>query len=207
MWFMVCHWPQSQEGNWARPHLCKLTWRKQLIRNHVWRGRSKPGCRIVGSETIVWLITEADNQSSLHCVIVSTDVMSDHIGCRDASHGGGCSKTSAYTGLDGLRWFEAYSQLLLWIFVRFCHGYDLRFSPQIFGIHCTQIILVKRSASQVSALGPRCFRNSGWTRSYPGAVPNFIRPKALTPSPSEIAWGQGSVAKFWHAWAISTGLW
>jgi len=24
MWFMVCHWPQSQEGDWARPHLCKL---------------------------------------------------------------------------------------------------------------------------------------------------------------------------------------
>ena len=31
-----------------------------------------------------------DDQSSLHCVIVSTDVMSDHIGRRDASHGGGC---------------------------------------------------------------------------------------------------------------------
>ena len=49
--------------------------------------------------TIVWLSTEADDQSSLHCVIVSTDVMSDHIGRRDASRGGGCSKTSAYTGL------------------------------------------------------------------------------------------------------------
>jgi len=24
MWFVVCHWPQSQEGDWARPHLCKL---------------------------------------------------------------------------------------------------------------------------------------------------------------------------------------
>ena len=22
--FMVCHWPQSQEGDWVRPHLCKL---------------------------------------------------------------------------------------------------------------------------------------------------------------------------------------
>jgi len=53
--------------------------------------------------------------------------------------------------------------------------------PRIFGIHCSQIILVKRSASQVSALGPRCFRNSGWTRSYPGAVPNFIRPKRTDP--------------------------
>ena len=24
MWFMVCRWPQSQEGDWARPHLCKI---------------------------------------------------------------------------------------------------------------------------------------------------------------------------------------
>ena len=24
MWFMVCHWLQSQEGDWERPHLCKL---------------------------------------------------------------------------------------------------------------------------------------------------------------------------------------
>jgi len=25
MWFMVCCWPQSQEDDWDRPHLCKLT--------------------------------------------------------------------------------------------------------------------------------------------------------------------------------------
>ena len=24
MWFVVCHWPQSQEGDWARPDWCKL---------------------------------------------------------------------------------------------------------------------------------------------------------------------------------------
>jgi len=33
----------------------------------------------------MWSTTEADNQSSVHWVTVSTDVMSDHIGCRDAS--------------------------------------------------------------------------------------------------------------------------
>ena len=52
----------------------------------------KPGCQIVGSVTIEWLTTEADDQSSLHCVVVSTGAMSDHIVHRDASHGGGCSK-------------------------------------------------------------------------------------------------------------------
>jgi len=107
MWFMVWRWPQSQEGDWVRPHLCKFAWhgpwpvQKQFSRDHVWRGRSKPGCWIVGPVTIVWLTTETDNQSSLHFVIVSTDVMSDHTGHQDASLGGGCSKTSAYTGQFG----------------------------------------------------------------------------------------------------------
>ena len=26
MFFMVCRWPQSQEGDWARPHLCRFAW-------------------------------------------------------------------------------------------------------------------------------------------------------------------------------------
>ena len=47
MWFVVCRWPQSQEGDWARPRLCKLArhgpWPvgKRFIRDHVWRGSSK----------------------------------------------------------------------------------------------------------------------------------------------------------------------
>ena len=32
----------------------------------------------IGPVTKVWLTTEADDRSSLHYVIVSTDVMSDH---------------------------------------------------------------------------------------------------------------------------------
>jgi len=55
VWFMVCCGPQSQEGDWARPHLCKLAQpvRKWFIRDHVWWERWKPGCQIVGSVTIV----------------------------------------------------------------------------------------------------------------------------------------------------------
>jgi len=33
MCFMVCRWPQSQEGDWARPHLCKLARHVDLSRN------------------------------------------------------------------------------------------------------------------------------------------------------------------------------
>ena len=65
------------------------------------QGESKPGCRIVLSVTIVWLTTEADDQSSLHCVIVSTDVMSDNTERRDASRGRECSMISAYKGQFG----------------------------------------------------------------------------------------------------------
>jgi len=42
---LVCCWPQSQEGNWARPHLCKLArhrpWpaRKRFIRDHIRWGK------------------------------------------------------------------------------------------------------------------------------------------------------------------------
>ena len=50
--------------------------RKWFIRDHLWWGRWKPGCRIVGSVTTVWLTTEG-------CVIVSakcyrwTDIRTD----------------------------------------------------------------------------------------------------------------------------------
>jgi len=34
-------------------------------------------------DSVVWLSTEADDQSSLHCVTVSTDVMSDQLRIKD----------------------------------------------------------------------------------------------------------------------------
>jgi len=50
---------------------------------------------------VVAVSCQADDQSYLHCVIVSTDVMSDNTERRDASRGGGCSKISAYKGQFG----------------------------------------------------------------------------------------------------------
>ena len=87
--------------------------RKLFIRDRVWRGRWKPGCRrTVGSVTIVSLTTEGDDQSRLHCVIVSTDVISHHIGCWamkvDAQR-----HQHTQANLDGLWWSEADCQLPL----------------------------------------------------------------------------------------------
>ena len=39
------------------------------------RHRSKPGCRTVESVTVLWLTTEADNQNSVHCAVISVGVI------------------------------------------------------------------------------------------------------------------------------------
>jgi len=53
MWFMVCRWPQSQEGDWARHHLCKFArhgpW--PVHRWHVLRQRD-PGTFKIGNTKI-----------------------------------------------------------------------------------------------------------------------------------------------------------
>jgi len=48
----------------------------------------------VGNSSVVE--PEADDQSSLHCVTASTDVISDTIGRRDASRGVECSETELH---------------------------------------------------------------------------------------------------------------
>ena len=52
-----------------RPQFFNLAWRgpwrvrKWFIRDHIWWGRLKHGCRTGGSVTIVWLTTEAYKQT------------------------------------------------------------------------------------------------------------------------------------------------
>jgi len=92
MWPIVCHWPQSQSSDAAKPHLCKLArhgpWsvRKQFSSVHDWCGRSKPGCWIVGSHTRwCWLSIEADNQSSsssVHWAVESVSGWPKWYSCR-----------------------------------------------------------------------------------------------------------------------------
>jgi len=114
---MVCRWPQSQEGDWARPYLCKLArhgpwpvW-KQFITDHVWR-RWLSDSR-VGNNSVVDHRSRRPVLSPPHNCVDRCHVWS--IGHQHASRGGGCSKTLAYTAnLNGLRWFESYCQLPLY---------------------------------------------------------------------------------------------
>jgi len=51
---------------------CPCSVRKQFSKDHCCRGRSKPGCRIVGSHTRWELTTWADFQLCLHRLLMST---------------------------------------------------------------------------------------------------------------------------------------
>ena len=88
MWLdLTCWgWPQRPWSVW-----------KRLSKDHERRGRSSPGCRIVGSVTSTFLTIEADVQLSVHCLDISTGVISDQIGHQNPSRGEGCSITSACT--------------------------------------------------------------------------------------------------------------
>jgi len=115
IWFMVCCWPQSQIDDLARPNLYRFMWYgpwpvwKQLSRDHVWWVRSRPACQIVGSVTIVWLTTETDDQSSLHCAVKICQLVS----CLTILVVGkqGEEVDVQRQSLDGLWWPEASCQL------------------------------------------------------------------------------------------------
>jgi len=62
------------------------------------------------NKLVNWLIVWLTKEAEVHCSVILTGVVSDHIGCRDVSWGGGCSKTSAYTG-QLLWWKHVCKQL------------------------------------------------------------------------------------------------
>ena len=80
---------------------CPCSVRKRFSRNHCFRGRSKPGCRIVGLHTRCELTTSANFQLCLHQLLMST-------GCK--------SKTDAHKidAIDqwclrmllGIKWYQ-----------------------------------------------------------------------------------------------------
>ena len=78
MWDIVWVSPQGHRSVSVSRHFllqapqCPCSMRKRFSRDHCCRGRSKPGCRIVGSHTKWELTTWADFQLCLHRLLMST---------------------------------------------------------------------------------------------------------------------------------------
>ena len=77
---------------------CPCSVWKRFSRDHCCRGRSKPGCRIVGSHTRWELTTWADFQLFLHRLLMSTGCKSSHNGFLDVSRSNGGLIISGWIG-------------------------------------------------------------------------------------------------------------
>jgi len=84
MWDIVWVSPQGHRSVSVSRHFlllvrqCTCFARKRFSRDHCCRGRSKPGCQIVGSHIRWELITSADFQLCLHWLLMSTRYKSSH---------------------------------------------------------------------------------------------------------------------------------
>ena len=77
---------------------CRCSVRKRFSRVHCCRGRSKSGCRIVGSHTKWELTTWADFQLCLHRLLMSTGCKSSHSGFLNVSRSNGGLRISGWIG-------------------------------------------------------------------------------------------------------------
>jgi len=77
---------------------CPCSVRKRFSRDHCCQGRSKPGCRIVGSQTRWELTTWANFQLCLHWLLMLTGFKSSHSGFLDVSRGNGWLRISCWIG-------------------------------------------------------------------------------------------------------------
>ena len=91
MWDIVWVSPQGHRSVSVSCHFflqapqCPCSVRKRFSRDHCYRGRSKPGCRIVGSHTRWELTPWAAFQLCLHWLLMSTGCKSSHSGFVDFS--------------------------------------------------------------------------------------------------------------------------
>jgi len=77
---------------------CPCSMRKWFSGDHCCRGRSKPGCRIVGSHTRWELTTWADFQLSFHWLLMPTGCKSSHSVFLDVSRSNGVLRMSGWIG-------------------------------------------------------------------------------------------------------------
>jgi len=95
MWNIIWVSPQGHRSVSVCRHFllqalqCPCSVRKRFSRGHCCRGRSKPGCRIVGSHTRWELTTWAEFQLCLHRLLMSTGCKSSHSGFLDVSRSNG----------------------------------------------------------------------------------------------------------------------
>jgi len=91
MWDIVWVSPQGHRSVSVSRHFllqalqCPCSVRKRFSGDRCCWGRSKPGCRIVGSHTRWELTTWADFQLCLHRLLMSTGCKSSHSGFLDVS--------------------------------------------------------------------------------------------------------------------------
>jgi len=104
MWDIVWVSPQGHRSVSVSRHFllqapqCPCSVRKQFCRDHCCWGRSKPGCRILGSHTRWELTTWADFQLCLHRLLMSTGCKSSHCGFLDVSCSNGGLRISGWIG-------------------------------------------------------------------------------------------------------------
>ena len=104
MWDIVWVSPQGHRSVSVSRHFllqapqCPWSMRKRFSRDHCCWGRSKPGCRTVGSHTRWELTTCADFQLCLHRLLMSTGCKSSHNGFLDVSRSNGGLSISGCIG-------------------------------------------------------------------------------------------------------------
>jgi len=87
---------------------CPCSVRKQFSRDHYCRGRSKPGCWIVGSHTRWELTTWVDFQLCLRRLLMSAGCKSSHSSFLDVSHRNDRLRMSGWVWNDDRLWLTNY---------------------------------------------------------------------------------------------------
>ena len=112
MWNIIWVSPQGHRSVSVSRHFllqapqCPCSMRKRCSRDHCCRGRSKLGCRIVGSHTRWELTTWADFQLCLHRLLMSTGCKSSLSSFLDVSHSNGGLRISGWISptKEGSHW-------------------------------------------------------------------------------------------------------
>jgi len=104
MWDIVWVSPQGHSSVSVSHHFllqtpqCLCSVRKRFSGDHCCRGRTKPGCRIVGSHTKWELTTWPDFQLCLHRLLMSTGCKSSNNDFLDVSRSNGGLRISGWIG-------------------------------------------------------------------------------------------------------------